>query len=122
MYFQFVLSCLFKKYRILFIYLAAVTYQWIKENTFFIRTDKQKYMFISSNGRLYFSEVTRDDEGLYSCLTTLTSISGTTLATTQPPSRVSMPIQLIVQDKRKSLTGSYRLWGWNEWNSKEVIS
>ena len=33
-------------------------YQWLKDQFQFIRTDMQTYIFISNNGKIYFSEVT----------------------------------------------------------------
>ena len=61
------------------------------------------YIFISSNGRLYFSEVTQSDEGNYYCRVSLSGISKTIIGTAQPPSAVSKPIQLLVQTQGNSI-------------------
>ena len=42
-------------------------YQWQKDGKF-IYTDRKPYIFKSLNGKLYFSYVTTDDSGDYSCL------------------------------------------------------
>lgn len=79
-------------------YRPAVTYQWVKgDGQNFIRTTKQQYMFISANGRLYFSEVSPDDRGNYRCLVTLAGTVESEMKTQQPPSRVSRFIPLIVE-------------------------
>ncbi|KAK7478536.1 hypothetical protein BaRGS_00030208 [Batillaria attramentaria] len=77
----------------------AVRYQWLKDTAQFIRTDFQAYIFISNNGKLYFSEVTRSDEGEYRCIAVLTGVNQYTIGTTQPPTRTSLPIPLLVQDQ-----------------------
>ena len=80
----------------------AVTFQWVKgDGQNFIRTTKQQYMFISANGRLYFSEVSPDDQGNYRCLVTLAGTIESEMTTHQPPSRVSRNIPLIVEYARK---------------------
>ncbi|GFN93320.1 contactin [Plakobranchus ocellatus] len=79
---------------------GPVKYQWYKRrNAQFVRPQFQKYMFISQYGRLYFSEVTRADEGKYHCIATLTGVTRYTLGTSQSQSRTSMPIQLHVHDQ-----------------------
>ena len=88
---------------IIFSLKTAVKYQWLKGDTrTFVRPQMQQYIFISANGRLYFSEVTRVDEGEYRCIAILSGVSKYTLGTSQPPTRTSMAIQLVVQDQ-----GSY---------------
>ncbi|XP_059143655.1 contactin-2-like [Physella acuta] len=81
-------------------YRPAISYNWFKQNVDqFVRPQYQHYMFISHNGKLYFSEVTRADEGKYFCLATLTGGNQHTIGTTQPPSRTSLPIMLHVHDQ-----------------------
>ncbi|CAH1783325.1 unnamed protein product [Owenia fusiformis] len=47
----------------------AILFQWYKDNTNnFIRPRLKPHAFISNNGRLYFSFVTRDDYGDYYCM------------------------------------------------------
>eukprot|EP00106_Octopus_bimaculoides_P009640 XP_014777082.1 PREDICTED: contactin-like [Octopus bimaculoides] len=78
-------------------YKPRITYQWVKgEAENFVRPTKQKYMFISSNGRLYFSEVSTADFGVYRCLVKLTSAVNSIMEIDQPPSRISLPIPLVV--------------------------
>ncbi|KAH9509768.1 hypothetical protein Btru_045155 [Bulinus truncatus] len=74
----------------------AVVYNWIKAGQQFVRPEFQTYMFISSNGRLYFSEVTMSDEAEYTCIVSLTGVNQYTIGSSQPPSRTSLPIPLIV--------------------------
>ncbi|XP_064594777.1 contactin-like isoform X2 [Liolophura sinensis] len=83
----------------------ALTYQWYKDNAGnFVRPSLQPYLFISALGKLYFSEVTRVDEGRYYCVATLSSNYGDT-EIKQTPSRTSLPIPLQIMD------GTAREWG-----------
>ncbi|XP_059143643.1 contactin-like [Physella acuta] len=78
----------------------AVKYNWYKQSTtHFVRPEYQKYMFISQNGKLYFSEVSRADEGMYYCLAVLSGVNQYTISSLQPPSRTSLPISLHVHDQ-----------------------
>ncbi|XP_055860413.1 contactin-like isoform X2 [Biomphalaria glabrata] len=78
----------------------AVKYNWYKKDAQqFVRPEYQAYMFISQNGKLYFSEVTRADEGSYFCIAVLTGINQYTIGTDQPPARTSLPIPLVVHDQ-----------------------
>ncbi|KAK7092363.1 contactin-3-like [Littorina saxatilis] len=77
----------------------AVFYQWLKDETQFIRTDMQAYIFISYNGKIYFSEVTASDQGEYRCIAVLTGVNQYTIGTSQPPTRTSLPIPLLVQEQ-----------------------
>ncbi|XP_076455738.1 contactin-3-like [Babylonia areolata] len=78
----------------------AVKYAWFKESTdSFIRPNYQTYQFMSQNGKLYFSEVTRADEGRYHCIAILTGVNRYTIGTTQPPTRSSLAIPLVVHDQ-----------------------
>ncbi|XP_041371548.1 contactin-like [Gigantopelta aegis] len=75
-----------------------VYYQWYKNDiAHFIRPTLNPHTFISENGRVYISEVQKSDEGEYHCIVTLTAPYGEKLATTQPPSRNSLGIGLIVE-------------------------
>ncbi|GFO37283.1 contactin [Plakobranchus ocellatus] len=81
-------------------YKPAVSYQWIKGNSVqFVRPEFQNYIFISKNGKLYFSEVTRADEGTYKCIAVLIGVNSFTIGTSQAPMRTSLPIPLIVDDQ-----------------------
>ncbi|KAH9504839.1 hypothetical protein Btru_062073 [Bulinus truncatus] len=74
----------------------AKSFQWYKNDyTSFIRPDFQIHTFISANGKLYFSELASSDVGDYYCLVTLTSYSGTYIAS-QTESRTSLPFRLSV--------------------------
>ncbi|PVD35688.1 hypothetical protein C0Q70_02651 [Pomacea canaliculata] len=78
----------------------AVKYNWFKESAYsFVRPEYQTYQFISQNGKLYFSEVTRADEGRYHCIAILTGVNRYTIGTSQPPTRTSLGIQLHVHDQ-----------------------
>ncbi|XP_046576744.1 contactin-like [Haliotis rubra] len=78
-------------------YNPALTYQWYKNNAaHFVRPELNEYQFISHNGNLYLSEVQQSDAGYYHCVVTLSVPSGQVLATSQPPSRTSLGIELKV--------------------------
>ncbi|GFS02413.1 contactin, partial [Elysia marginata] len=50
----------------------AKTYQWYKDSVmFFIRPNFQKHIFMSMNGKLYFSELNTSDKGTYYCVVNL---------------------------------------------------
>ncbi|VDI31183.1 contactin 1 [Mytilus galloprovincialis] len=54
------------------------------------------HLFISANGRLYFSEISKEDHGDYYCRVSLSGISDSVVGTAQAPSAVSRPIKLNV--------------------------
>jgi len=66
----------------------------------FVRPDLNPHLFISANGKLYFSEVTQTDEADYHCIVKLTT-RGDPISTTQPPSRISLPIPLFITGSGK---------------------
>lgn len=77
-----------------------MVYNWQRGITFqYIYPETTPYIFISSNGRLYFSEVTSVDEDEYYCQVTLTGLSGSAIGSFQPPSKTSRGIQLTVMDQ-----------------------
>ncbi|KAK3106223.1 hypothetical protein FSP39_015497 [Pinctada imbricata] len=76
----------------------AISYAWYKGTSHFVRPDLNPHLFISRNGKLYFSEVSHADQGDYRCLTKLISYNGAAIGTNQPPSRTSLPIELVVQN------------------------
>lgn len=82
---------------------AAVSYQWYKDDKQFVRPDLHSYIFISRNGKLYFSEVSTADRGNYRCIVKLTSNNGAAIGTDQPPSRTSLPTLLDVQNAGERL-------------------
>lgn len=53
-------------------------------------------MFVSSSGYLYFSEVQPTDGRKYFCSVTLIATSEFKTAIDQPPSRISLGVDLIV--------------------------
>ncbi|KAL8623497.1 hypothetical protein ACOMHN_015705 [Nucella lapillus] len=76
-----------------------VAYGWMKSTPGnFIRTDLMTHLFVSYNGKLYFSEVAAADAAQYYCTVKLKPLSGSVFATAQPPSRVSLAIELEVTD------------------------
>ena len=71
---------------------AAVLFSWYKDQIpNFIRSELKPYVFISGNGKLYFSSVTVDDEGFYHCL-----VSPPGEYASRAEGKVSMPIELKV--------------------------
>ncbi|XP_060590084.1 contactin-4-like isoform X2 [Ruditapes philippinarum] len=96
----------------------AVVYQWKKseEDRYTgdidklrksdVRPDLNNRLFVSGNGKLYFSEVTRDDNFYYYCIATLTTLNlnQNFMSTTLSPSRTSKPVRLEV---RASAGGTY---------------
>lgn len=58
---------------------------------------------MSFNGKLYFSETSLADVGMYHCVVTLTVPPGQRFATVQPPSKTSLGIELIVEGDGKLL-------------------
>ena len=76
----------------MFYYVAALSFSWYKDDiTNFVRPELKPYIFISNNGKLYFSSVTKDDEGEYSCL-----ISAPNKNAVRGGGKVSMPTKLQV--------------------------
>lgn len=86
-------------------YTPAVSYQWYKDDKQFVRPDLHSYIFISRNGKLYFSEVSTADRGNYRCIVKLTSNNGAAIGTDQPPSRTSLPTLLDVQNAVATVWG-----------------
>ncbi|KAL5013276.1 hypothetical protein ScPMuIL_007546 [Solemya velum] len=83
----------------------AIRYHWMKNRKEFIRPELNDFIFISKSGKLYFSEVTRADEGSYYCLATLTSPQGNDnyVGASQTPSRLSRAVDLVVIGQPGSL-------------------
>ncbi|XP_029647063.1 contactin-2 isoform X1 [Octopus sinensis] len=76
----------------------GLRYQWTKDSvTNYIKTERQQYMFISNNGRLYFSEIGGPDAGKYYCMVTLSGSGHLQLTSDQAPSRISKEIELEVK-------------------------
>ncbi|KAH3825753.1 hypothetical protein DPMN_127634, partial [Dreissena polymorpha] len=83
----------------------AVTYQWYrKDRSDFLRPDLNPHIFISRNGKLYFSEVTQTDEANYFCIVKLTS-GNDPMSTAQPPSRISLPTSLQIKNSVPAMWG-----------------
>ncbi|XP_064632157.1 contactin-like isoform X2 [Lineus longissimus] len=71
-------------------YFPTIRYKWYKDDPLnYIRTDQKPYMFISQNGKLYFSRVKNDDAGNYFC------IASVPLPGFQD-GKTSMPIGLLI--------------------------
>lgn len=77
----------------------SISYNWIKDQTTPINSRLTPYLFISGDGQLYFSEVTRGDNGMYFCMATLTypTDRDNYAGSFQSPSRISTGIPLQVQ-------------------------
>ncbi|GFO45288.1 contactin [Plakobranchus ocellatus] len=76
----------------------AKTYQWYKNSaTNFIRPNFQKHIFMSMNGKLYFSELATSDAGTYHCVVNLFShgFGGQTVSVSSE-SRTSLGFDLVV--------------------------
>lgn len=88
----------------------AVVYQWKKSEEdrytgdinkvrkMDVRPDLNSHIFVSGNGKLYFSEVTSADNYYYYCIATLTTmnLNENFVSTTLSPSRTSKPVRLSV--------------------------
>ncbi|XP_064610241.1 contactin-like isoform X2 [Liolophura sinensis] len=75
----------------------GLVYQWYKDSARnFLRPSLQKYLFISYNGKLYFSEATRVDQGNYYCVVQLRTTENTEIRQQAAPSGTSLPIPLEV--------------------------
>ncbi|KAJ8307434.1 hypothetical protein KUTeg_015518 [Tegillarca granosa] len=84
------------------IHSPALSYQWYHaDRGEFLMTSLMPHIFISRNGKLYFSEVAIEDAGNYRCIVKLTSNNGAAIGTNQPPSRTSRPIPLYIQNQSK---------------------
>ncbi|KAK6176500.1 hypothetical protein SNE40_014772 [Patella caerulea] len=80
----------------------AIVYQWYKDYVpNFVRPSLQKHIFISDNGKMYFSEVTTEDAGRYHCMVTLatTGVLGNYIGAYQAPSRASLGFNLVVKSQ-----------------------
>ncbi|XP_061176195.1 contactin-like [Saccostrea echinata] len=86
-------------------YTPAINYQWYKDDKNFVRPDLHNYIFISRNGKLYFTEVSTADAGNYRCIVKLTANNGAAIGTDQPPSRTSLPTALNVINAVSTLWG-----------------
>ncbi|XP_041371583.1 contactin-like [Gigantopelta aegis] len=84
----------------------AVAFNWLKGiSNNLIRTDINPHIFNSYNGKIYFSEVSITDADQYRCIVKLISGNSVGVGTSQPPSGVSLPIDL-------QITGSFASdWG-----------
>jgi hypothetical protein len=65
-------------------------------------------MFVSSSGYLYFSEVQPTDSRKYFCSVTLIATSEYVTAINQPPSRISLGVDLIVTGTGKTSLNIYK--------------
>lgn len=77
----------------LFLFIA-LSYIWYKDSFLnFIRPNVKWYTFVSSDGKLYFQFVTKDDEGNYWCL-----VSRPNTLDNFQEGKLSMPIPLRVTE------------------------
>ncbi|KAH9496095.1 Contactin-5 [Bulinus truncatus] len=76
----------------------AVDVKWYKEDggPNFLRTDLQTHQFNSRNGKLYFSEVSLTDAGIYHCVVILVGTVGQEVVPAQSPSLTSLGMKLNV--------------------------
>lgn len=83
----------------------ALVYAWKKSDSadfwsekIDVRPELNHQVFVSGNGKLYFSEVTGADNGYYFCIVTMTlqNINQNVISTHGTPSKTSNPVQLRV--------------------------
>lgn len=81
---------------------TAILFSWYKDMIpNFVRPELKPYLFISGNGKLYFSSVTEDDEGYYHCM-----VSPPGQYASRAEGKVSMPIELeVIQTSEYSCCG-----------------
>jgi len=73
---------------------AALSYTWYKDNVYnMVRPTVKWYIFVSSDGTLYFQSVTRDDVGDYYCM-----VSRPDAQDSDPEGKLSEPIPLEVTE------------------------
>ena len=83
-------------------FISAILYSWYKDDlNNFVRQDITTYIFISRDGKLYFSSVTKQDEGYYYCM-----VSSPQSRFTYGGGKQSMPIELIVTESSESCSSS----------------
>nr|AUG84451.1 contactin [Platynereis dumerilii] len=76
-----------------------ILYSWYRNNIMnFVRPELKPYTFISNNGKLYFSSVTKDDEGEYYCM-----VLSPRAGVSSSEGKVSMPIRLSVREAIASI-------------------
>ena len=78
------------------IYQTAARYEWFQWSTQEFIFEEHPYIFVSSSGYLYFSEVQPTDERKYFCVVTVSAPMRYTFAVSQPPSRTSLGVWLLV--------------------------
>ncbi|XP_055860982.1 contactin-5-like isoform X1 [Biomphalaria glabrata] len=80
-------------------YNPAIDIKWYKEDggPNFLRTDLHPHLFVSMNGHFYISESASQDGGFYHCVVALMPPVGQIMSTSQPPSRTSLGIELIIK-------------------------
>lgn len=75
---------------------ATISYTWFKDTIRnLVRSSVKWYIFVSSDGTLYFQSVTRDDDGEYYCMVTRPDAADDLQ---QGVGEVSEPIPLLVTD------------------------
>ena len=77
---------------------TAKSYQWFKDSVLsFIRPNFQKHIFMSMNGKLYFSELYNSDQGTYFCVVNLFAYGfGDNIVSVSSDSRTSIGFELEV--------------------------
>ncbi|XP_055957470.1 contactin [Patella vulgata] len=87
-------------------YNPEVLFSWYKTDTrYFVRPRLNPHMFISRNGKLYFSELQPSDHGQYFCVVTLIAPEGQQMATQQGPMETSLGIGLTVTSENANEYG-----------------
>ena len=85
----------------------GVSYSWRRrkltddEKSLPLFPDTTPHIFVSANGKLYFTEVTKADEADYYCQVTLCGAEGKILRSAPPPNSTSQPISLRVTNQGK---------------------
>ena len=77
-------------------YFIAAAFSWFYRSIAEPIFKENENMFVSSSGYLYFSEVQPTDSRKYFCSVTLIATSEFETAINQPPSRISLGVDLIV--------------------------
>ena len=72
------------------LHVSVLSYSWYKDKfSNFIFSNRKPHIFISRDGKLYFSTATKDDQGNYTCVVAVPGITG---------GKHSMPIPLHVKE------------------------
>ncbi|XP_052830052.1 contactin isoform X1 [Octopus bimaculoides] len=85
-------------------YKPEVVYRWYKDEPWnFVSSKRFPNTFLSRNGKLYFSELTSADTGLYYCLASLAPDLHSRLSSDSGTVMVSMPTPVVVKDNAAAM-------------------